>query len=569
MSQHIVVIGGVALGPKAACRFKRLEPGSRVTMIDQSSLISYGGCGIPYYVSGDVSDAKELSETSFHMLRDPKFFKEVKGIDVQILTKATKIDRENKQVEVESVTTGETASISYDKLVIATGASPRKLGLPGEDLEGVSYVSNPGDATRIREAIAKGQVSNAVIVGAGFIGLEMAEAFADMWGIETTVVEIMDQIMPRLVSPTLAKMGQKHMEENGVTFHFGETVKALEGENGKVTRVITDKRTLEAEAVIISAGVIPNSQIAADAGLNCHERGGVFVDEFLRTNDPDIYCGGDCAIVKNLITNQPAYLPLGSMANRQGRVIGNNLAGGETRFDGVVGSFVVKMFESSFAGTGLSLGGAKAAGFDAISVLLTQLDRAHFYPTKELMNLEMIVEKGTRRVLGVQGFGSSGDAMVGRINAVAAILKSAPVIEDISNMELAYAPPFAAAMDILNALANLADNALRGINRGVGPEGFKEMWDDRESGECFFLDCRENADAAAFMERNPGQWHNVPQGEIYDRLDEIPRDKNVVLVCNTGARSYEAQIMLDEKGYEKVINIHGGMAAIKKYGVDL
>jgi len=569
MSQHIVVIGGVALGPKAACRFKRLEPGSTVTMIDQSSLISYGGCGIPYYVSGDVSDAKELCTTSFHMVRSPEFFKEIKGVDVQILTKATHIDRENKEVHVENVTTGETASISYDKLVIATGAAPRKLGLPGEDMQGVSYVCNPDDATRIREGISKGEVGNAVIIGAGFIGLEMAEAFADMWGVETSVVEITDQIMPRLVSPALATMGQKHMEENGVNFYFGESVQAIEGENGRVTRVVTNKRTLDADAVIIAAGVVPCSDIAKDAGLNVHERGGVIVDEFMRTNDPDIYAGGDCALVKHLITDQPAYLPLGSMANRQGRIIGTNLAGGASTFDGVVGSFVVKLFETSMAGTGMSLEAAEAAGFDAISVLLIQLDRAHFYPTKELMTLEMIVEKDSRRVLGVQGFGSAGDAMVGRINAVAALLKGKPTIDDISNMELAYSPPFAAAMDILNTLANLADNALLGINRGVGPDGFKELWDNREERACHFLDCRELADAEAFIERNPEDWHNVPQGEIYKRLEEIPQDKPVVLICNTGARSYEAQIMLDEKGYKDVVNVHGGMAAIKKFGVDL
>ncbi|MCJ2164186.1 MULTISPECIES: FAD-dependent oxidoreductase [unclassified Pseudodesulfovibrio] len=569
MSQHIVVIGGVALGPKAACRFKRLEPASRVTMIEQTDMISYGGCGIPYYVSGDVSDATELSTTSFHMVRDPKFFKEVKGVDVKVLTKATRIDREKKCVEVENVKTGEKDCIGYDKLVIATGASPRKLGLPGEELEGVNYVCNPGDATRIRESISKGEVSNAVIIGAGFIGLEMAEAFADMWGIETSVVEITDQILPRLVSPALATMGQKHMEENGVVFYFGETVKAIEGENGRVTRVVTSARTLDADAVIISAGVVPNSDLAKEAGLAVHERGGVYVDELMRTNDPDIYAGGDCCIIKNMITGGDAFLPLGSMANRQGRIIGTNLAGGNARSDGVVGSFVVKLFESSIAGTGLSLGAAKAAGFDAMSVLLIQLDRAHFYPTKELMTLEMVVDKSNRRVLGVQGFGSSGDALVGRINAVAAILKSAPTVDDISNMELAYSPPFAAAMDILNSLANLADNALAGINRGVGPDGFKELWEKRDQETCFFLDCRENADAAPYMERNPEIWHNVPQGEIYDRLDEIPEDRPIVLICNTGARSYEAQIMLDAKGYKDVTNIQGGMAAIKKFGVDL
>jgi NADPH-dependent 2,4-dienoyl-CoA reductase/sulfur reductase-like enzyme/rhodanese-related sulfurtransferase len=569
MSQHIVVIGGVALGPKAACRFKRLEPGSTVTMIDQSSLISYGGCGIPYYVSGDVSDARELCTTSFHMVRDSEFFREVKGVEVRTLTRATRIDRKNKQVHLQNVTTGETSVLGYDKLVVATGAVPRKLNLPGEDLAGVSYVCNPDDAIRIREGISKGEVGKAVIIGAGFIGLEMAEAYADMWGVETSVVEITGQLMPRLVSPALATMAQKHMEENGVDFYFGETVKAIEGENGRVTRVVTDKRTLEADAVIISAGVLPVSDLAKEAGLEVMERGGVVVDEYMRTSDPDIYAGGDCAIVKHLITDQPFFLPLGSMANRQGRIIGTNLAGGSARFDGVVGSFVVKLFETSLAGTGLSLETALASGFDAIRVLLIQLDRAHFYPTKELMTLEMIVDKGTRRVLGVQGFGSSGDAMVGRINAVAAIIKNRPTVDDISNLEMAYAPPFAAAMDILNSLANLADNVLRGINRGVGPDGFKALWDEREAGSCFFLDCRETADAEEYMDRNPGQWHSIPQGKLLERLNEVPRDRPVVLVCNTGARSYEAQIILDSQGFEDVINVQGGMAAIKKYGVDL
>lgn len=569
MSQNIVVIGGVALGPKAACRFKRLEPESTVTMIDQSDLISYGGCGIPYYVSGDVSDAKELCQTSFHMLRDPQFFKDVKGVDVRVLTKATRIDRENKEVEVENVTTGETARLPYDKLVIATGASPRKLGLPGEDLQGVSYVANPQDAVRIRDGVQKGEVGKAVIVGAGFIGLEMAEAFADMWGVETTVVEITGQIMPRLVSPALATMGQKHMEENGVDFHFGEVVTGIEGEDGKVKRVITDKRTLDADVVIIAAGVVPNSKVAEDAGIECHQLGGVLVDEYMRTNDPDIYSGGDCAIVKHMITGQNAFLPLGSMANRQGRIIGNNLAGRDSRFDGVVGSFVVKLFEHSLAGTGLSLEAAKQAGFDAVSVLLIQQDRAHFYPTKELMTLEMVVDRPTRRVLGVQGFGTSGDAMVGRINAVAAILKSEPTIDDVSNMELAYSPPFSAAMDILNTLANLADNVLLGINQGVGPDGFAELWEKRNENACFFMDCRELADAEEYCERHPGEWNSVPQGEVYNRLDEIPKNKPIVLICNTGARSYEAQIMLAAKGYENVTNVQGGMAAVKKYGVDI
>ena len=568
MSQHVVVIGGVALGPKTACRFKRLEPGSKVTMLDQSDVISYGGCGIPYYVSGDVSDAEELCTTSFHMLRDKNFFDEVKGVDVLTRTSADSIDRENKKVHYTNLVTGEKGELDYDKLVIATGATPRRMNLPGEDLPGVHYVSTPHDAEHIRQSISKGQVGKAVIIGAGFIGLEMAEAFTDMWGVETTVVEIFDQIMPRMVSSTLATMARKHMEEQGVTFRLGESVKAIEGD-GKVQRVVTDKGVIEADCVIVSVGVVPCDSVARDAGLECHERGGIIVDEFMRTNDPDIYSGGDCAIIKNHMTGQPFFLPLGSMANRQGRVIGNNLAGGNSHFPAAVGSFVVKLFETSLAGTGLSLGAAEQAGLDAFSVMLIQLDRAHFYPTKELMTLELVVERGSRKVLGIQGFGSAGDALVGRVNTVAAALHFNATIDDISNLELAYSPPFAAAMDILNTVANMADNALHDLNRGVGPEEFAKYWAARESGDYCFIDCRENGDAKPFMERNPEYWHNVPQGEIYKRLDEIPADKTCVLVCNTGARSYEAQIMLTHKGRKNVVNIHGGMASIKKFGVEL
>ncbi|MFP4315983.1 MAG: FAD-dependent oxidoreductase [Desulfovibrionales bacterium] len=568
MTKHVVVIGAVAAGPKSACRFKRLMPEARVTMIDRSDTISYGGCGIPYFVSGEVSESMQLRTTSFHMVRDETFFREVKGVDVLSLTEATRIDRNEKTVHIRNVKTGETGVLDYDRLVIATGSRPRRLGLPGEDLEGVHYVSSIPEAVGIRKAVTRGLVEKAVVVGAGFIGLEMAEAFADMWGIETTVVEIADQIMPHYISPELARMGQRHMEEKGVHFLLGETVKRLEGD-GRVTRLVTDKQTIDADVVVISVGVLPNSELALQCGLDVSDRGGIRVNDRMQTSDPDIFSGGDCVEIIHQVTGKPFYLPMGSMANRQGRVIGTNLAGGDARFPGASGSFVVKLFDSSIAGAGLCLSTARNQGFDAMSVLLVQLDRAHFFPTKELMTLELVVEKSTRRILGIQGFGSAGDAMVGRINAVAGILKHQPTIEDISNFEMAYSPPFSAAVDILNTLGNMADNALAGMNRGVGPAEFQEFWNERDSGTYFFLDCREEADAKQYVEKFPEHWHNIPQGKIAERIEELPKDRKVVLVCNTGGRSYEAQITLDQKGVDEVINLHGGMAALKHWGGDL
>ncbi len=568
MAQHVVIIGAVACGPKSASRFKRLEPDSRVTMIERNDVYSYGGCGIPYFVSGDVADSTQLRTTAFHMVRDQQFFQSCKGVEVVSGTEAVRIDRANKTVHTRRLSDGFEDSYTYDKLVIATGSRPRKLEIPGSDLKNIHYVSDVHDAEHIKEAIAAGNVEKAVIIGAGFIGLEMAEAFADMWDVDTTVVEIGSQILPMIAGPELARMGQFHMEEKGVTFLLNDSVKGFEGENGEVKRVITGNTTLDADVVIVSAGVIPNSELAKEAGLEVSPRGAIVVDETMRTNDPDIFSGGDCVQIKNLVSDSPLFLPLGSLANRQGRVIGTNLAGGDARFPGAVGSWCVKLFERAMSGTGLSLKAALNAGFDADSVYLVQLDRAHFYPDKHLMTLEMVFDKKTRRVLGIQGFGAAGDAIVGRINTVAGLLPDKPTIDVLSNVEMAYSPPFSSAMDILNTLANVAENVLEGLNTSMSASTFSEAWSKQGQNGDFILDCREEADARKYMERHPGVWHNIPQGQLADRFEEIPKDRRIILLCNTGARSYEAQINLRAKGYKDLANLMGGMGGLKQWGLD-
>ncbi|BBO80357.1 pyridine nucleotide-disulfide oxidoreductase [Desulfosarcina ovata subsp. sediminis] len=567
MAQNILIVGGVALGSKAACRFKRLEPESHVTIIDQDMYISYGGCGIPFYVSGDVSDVHDLRKTSFHMLRDEVFFKNCKDIDIMTETRAEKIDRESKLLHIRRKD-GSTDTLAYDQLVLGTGSSPRRLPIPGVDLPMVYTAANLRDAEAIKEVVTKGQVERAVIIGGGFIGLEMAEALADMWEVETTVVEYCDQIMPGFVSSMFARMAQGQMEEHGVHFYVDEEVKAIEGTD-TVTAVVTNKRRLEADLVIMSVGAVPNSDLARDAGLEIGKTGAILVDEHLRTTDPLIYAGGDCAQIPNLVTGQPAYFPLGSMANRQGRVIGTNLAGGNAKFKGAVGSFVVKTFEAALAGAGLSLSSALKAGFDAISVQVAQLDRAHFYPDKGMMYLELVVEKETRRILGIQGFGEQGDAVVGRINTVAAFLEDRPTVDRLSNVELAYSPPFSSAMDILNALGNTAENLLDGRYRPIDVDGFAEKWSSNGDGQCLVLDCRARQDGEPFAKKYPERWINIPQDELRQRFKEIPPGKKLILVCNTGVRSYEAQLNLKEMGLDDPVSVQGGMVTLNKCGLDL
>ena len=566
MSRNVLIVGGVALGSKAACRYKRLEPDACVTIIDQDRYISYGGCGIPFYVSGDVSDVADLRKTSFHMLRDESFFMNCKDIHVLTETRAERIDRENKRLIVRRAD-GTQQTLAYDELVLGTGSRPRRLDIPGIDNPRVHTAANLHDAEAIKTLITGGNVSRAVIIGGGFIGLEMAEAMADMWEVDTTIVEFRDQIMPGFVSSLFARMAQVEMEKHGIRFRLSESVQAIEAGEGECT-VVTDKGRLAADLVVMSVGVIPNSELAREAGLAVGPTGAIVVDEHLRTSDPAIYSGGDCAEIRNLITGKPAYVPLGSMANRQGRVIGTNLAGGDAVFPGAVGSFAVKTFDCALAGAGLSLFEARRAGFDAISVQVAQLDRAHFYPEKGMMQLELVVEKPTRRVLGIQGFGEDGDAVVGRINAVAAVLPDHPTVDRISNLELAYSPPFSSAMDILNSLANATENVLQGRFHPMDAQAFAEKWANG-NGQYLVLDCRANQDAKPFTEKYPDRWINIPQDELKKRIDELPGDKELILVCNTGVRSYEAQLNLKAMGKKQPPSVEGGMITLKKYGLDL
>ena len=566
MAQNILIVGGVALGSKAACRFKRLEPRSKVTIIDRDRFVSYGGCGIPFYVSGDVSDVNDLRKTSFHMVRDEAFFRDCKDIEVLTETCAERIDRENKRLHIKRPD-GTEDSLPYDQLVLGTGSSPRRLMIPGADLPMVHTSANLNDAQAIKELVTKGRVERAVIIGGGFIGIEMAEALADMWEVETTVVEYFQQIMPGFVGPQFARMAQRQMEAHGVRFFLGEEVQAIEG-TAAAEAVVTNKRRLEADLVIIAIGAAPNIDLARQAGLRIGSTGAIAVDEHMRTSDPAIYAGGDCAEIRNLVTGQPGYYPLGSMANRQGRVIGTNLAGGSAEFKGAVGSFVVKAFEAALAGTGLSLEMARRAGFDAVSVQVAQLDRAHFYPDKAMMHLELVVDKKSRRILGIQGFGKQGDAVVGRINMVAAILEDRPTIDRLSNAELAYSPPFSAAMDVLNALANAAENMLDGRYRPIDAEGFAEKWTNGNS-NLLILDCRARQDGEPYAEKYPDRWINIPQDELRRRFEEIPPDKDLILICNTGVRSYEAQLNLRKMGQEEPVSVQGGIVTLKECGLDL
>ncbi|MGA2939744.1 MAG: FAD-dependent oxidoreductase [Syntrophobacteraceae bacterium] len=607
-AKRVVIIGGVALGPKAACRLKRLEPDADVVIVDQDEYISYGGCGIPYFISGDISSVRELMSTSFHMERTPEFFQDTKDVRVRTRTRAIEIDRATKRVRVLDLASGSEEDLPYDRLVIATGSIPNKPPIPGIDLPGVTSVSNLHSAIAVKDRISGGKVNRAVIVGAGAIGCEMAEALGDLWGIETHLVEIEDQVLPGILDPSLAGIVRAHLEEKGVQLHLGRRVieirawepgppagiddpdsplpsvaaeaqveechadpasshrRTAVSAAGGLYEVKTSDGSIQADLVITAAGVRPNSELARSAGLVVGPSGAIVVNRMLQTSDPEIYAGGDCIEIPHLVTGKPVFFPQGSLANRQGRIIGTNLAGGAAKFEGTVGSFAIKIFDLAVASAGITPQSALKSGFQAVPVLVVQADRAHFYPTHDLIYFQLTVDRKTRRVLGAQAVGANGDAVIGRVNAIAAILPFKPAIEDISNLEIAYSPPFAAALDVVNAAGNTAENILDGLNRPIQPGEFEKCFLLEESADCLCLDVRGPANAAPFVERYGDRWLNIPQETLNKRIEDVPRDKRLLLVCNSGARSYEAMRQLDRAGINNTVNVQGGVAMLKKSG---
>lgn len=561
MSEKVVIVGGVALGPKVACRIKRLAPDFHVTVIDQDCFISYGGCGIPYYVGGDVADLEGLQSTSAHVLRDADFFKNAKGVEIQTQCEVKSIDRESKTLKVMQLTDSKEQMLPYDRLVLATGAQPVLPPIPGSNLPGVTVVSNLTHAKTIKDNLSQGKVGRAVVIGAGAIGLEMAEALTDLWGIETTLIEMQPQVLPAAVGADMAVLAKNHLEEKSVRVLLSEKVTRIIGtpETG-VSAVETDKDRLPCDLVVIAVGVRPNTSLAAAAGLKIGKMGGIIVDDFLRTSDPHIYAGGDCIELKHLLTGDQIHMPMGSLANRQGRVIGTNITGGEQRFKGTLGAFCLKIFEMGIFRTGLTVQQAKSAGYEPVHTVVAQADRAHFYPTQQMMVLKLIADRKSRCVLGAEAIGPNGDAVKARIDAVSALLPHKPVLQDLSNLEISYSPPFGSAMDILNSAANTLENIIEGRHQPVDVIDFLTAF---KTDQAQVLDVRSQVQADPLVKKYGDRWQNIPQEDLACRIDEVQDAAPLYLICGAGPRSYEAQLLLRRKGIKETKNVQGGMKMLK------
>ncbi|MFP4392774.1 MAG: FAD-dependent oxidoreductase [Desulfohalobiaceae bacterium] len=566
MSKHVVILGAVALGPKVASRLKRVAPDFQVTMLDKDRLISYGGCGIPYYVGGDINDIKDLRSTIYHMERNEDFFDKVKHCQVLTGKEVLEIDREHKKIRYQDVQDQSPGELEYDYLVLATGSTPIIPRLPGADLPHVFAVSNLHEAARIKELLSQGQLESVAVVGAGAIGVEMAEALTDLWGIETTLVEMQDRVLPAALGPEMAWLVQKELQDNEVqVLTKTQALRILGDQEHGVTALETTQGEIDCQAVIFCIGVRPNTKLAREAGLPLGPQQGLLVDSRMRTIDPSIYAGGDCAQQLHLISGDYVHLPLGSLANRQGRVIGSNIAGGNYKFKGVLGNFCVKVFETGVARAGLTLEQAKGAGFEPASALVVQTDRAHFYPTAALMYMQIIADKKTKQVLGVEAVGPNGDAVKARVDAIAIAMSHEADLEEISNLEVSYSPPYASAMDIVNTCANVLQNIMDGLNQSSSPLEFLQAF--QEDG-CNVLDVR-SPDLAQNCTRKYGQkWINIPLSQVKERFQDIPGDQPLFVYCNTGTTAYEVQRYLNAQGLEQAKSVQGSYAMIKELDND-
>jgi NADPH-dependent 2,4-dienoyl-CoA reductase/sulfur reductase-like enzyme/rhodanese-related sulfurtransferase len=566
MSKHVIIVGAVALGPKVGCRLRRLDPDVKITIVERDSLISYGGCGIPYYVGGDISDIEGLCSTSSHVVRDTEFFRTSKGVTILSQTEAVAIDRKLKTLTVRDLQSGDKSVLTYDKLVIATGATPFRPPIPGADLPCVYTVSNLHNAKEIKDKISREPITRAVVIGAGAIGIEMAEALSDLWGVRTTIIEMADQVLPQALGPDMAGIVEAHLKENNIKVMLSQRVEQIHGDTiTGVTSVETQETTIECHMVVMSAGVRPNTAFAAAAGLAVEDSGALLVDRCLRTSDPHIYAGGDCVSLRNLVSGANITMPLGSLANRQGRIIANNIHGRATQFPGTVGTFCIKVFEMGVATAGLTVKQARDAGFEPVHAIAVQSDRAHFYPEAQLMFIQLIADKKTRKILGIEAAGSQGDAIKARVDSVAPLLSAGIDVDDICMIETGYAPPYASAMDIINNAGNVLDNIFEKRNHAMDALDFFEAFDNDEFQ---VIDVREVKEAEPFVEKFKARWMNIPQSEIRSRIDDIPKDRPVCLICGTGARSYECQVILAQAGLTNTRNVQGGFAMLRALKFD-
>lgn len=546
----LLIVGGVAGGASAAARARRLSEDAHIILFERGPDVSFANCGLPYYLGGEIADRDKL------LVVTPERLRTRLNLDVRVRSSVERIDRAAKKVHVRDIASGREYEETYDKLILAPGAAPLRPPLPGIDLPGIFTLRNLQDVDRIKARMNQG-VKQAVVIGAGFIGLELVENFIRQ-GIATTVVELQDQVLPpfdkEMTTPIAEELASK-----GVSLLLGQSAEAFEqGSDGLTVRLKSGQR-LPAQLVVLGVGVRPENKLAVEAGLEVGPRGGIRVNEHLQTSDPDIYAVGDAIEIKDFVTGDPAQVPLAGPANRQGRIAADNIFGRAARYRGTQGTAIVRVFDKTAAMTGASEKVLKRSKRSYRKVFVHPTNHAGYYPGAQAMSLKLLFDPDTGKVLGAQAVG--GDGVDKRIDVLAVAIQAGMTVFDLEEMELAYSPQYGSAKDPINMAGFVAGGLLRGDHPQVDVEAILAA----PAGERpFLVDVRtpqEYADGHI-----PGAV-NLPVDDLRPRLGELPRDRQIAVCCQVGQRGYLATRILKQAGFQAA-NVGGGYKTYRLFQPD-
>ena len=537
----IVIVGGVAGGATAAARIRRLDEQAQIIVFERSGYVSYANCGLPYYIGDVITDPEALT------LQTPESFFKRFRVTMKVHHEVTALHPERKTVSVKNLTTGEVFEESYDKLILSPGAKPTQPKLPGIDMEKVFTLRTVEDTFRLKKYIETKKPTSAVLAGGGFIGLELAENLKDL-GIDVTIVQRPKQLMNPF-DADMASFIHNEIRKHGVKLLLGRTVEGFE-EKGETIRVLLkDEQPLHADLVVLAIGVTPDTHLAKEAGLQLGIKDSIVVNDRMETSIPDIYAAGDAVMVKHYVTGRDALISLAGPANKQGRIIADNICGGDSHYLGSQGSSVIKVFDLTAATTGINETNARKAGLDVDTVILSPMNHAGYYPGGKVMTMKVVFEKNTYRLLGAQIVGYEG--VDKRIDVLSTAIHANLKATSLQDLDLAYAPFYSSAKDPVNMAGFMIDNIANGILKQWHLSDLTSILQDSNA---TLLDVRTISE---YAHSHIEGFKNIPVDELRDHLSEIEKDKPVYVICQSGLRSYIATRILSQNGYD-AYNFAGG-----------